>query len=54
MSRWNKPSIKRKYDHLIKEIDDRMRNGERISNLAKDFNIPIGTLYRKLEEYRAN
>lgn len=53
----NRRSIKsnnRKYDDVIPEIEKRLREGEKPASLAVEFNIPRGTLYKKVGEYRAD
>ena len=51
MGRWKNPSPHRKYDDLIPEIVKWMReNKQGAAKASIKFNIPLGTLYKKLAE----
>lgn len=51
MTRWNNPSPRRKYDDIMPEVIKWMRKHKQSATMAsRKFNIPLGTLYRKLGE----
>ena len=51
MTRWKEPSPLRKYDDIMPEVVKWMRDKKSNATAAsKKFNIPLGTLYKKLAE----
>jgi predicted transcriptional regulator len=51
MTRWKNPSPLRKYDDSIPEVVAWMKEHRLpATSAAKKFNIPLGTLYKKLAE----